>query len=134
MLTKSYRFVLGYGMIVGLSVLFLLFFVASSAIGNEVKNQCQKAINEYGEDCTLALSQMVNDQRKDFRSRNDAIWALGQLGDPRALGALESHYTGVIPEKEPLHASLSQYELKKAINMLRSGTNITSVFWRHGIQ
>lgn len=111
MLTKSYRFVLGYGMIVGLSVLFLLFFVASSAIGNEVKNQCQKAINEYGEDCTLALSQMVNDQRKDFRSRNDAIWALGQLGDPRALGALESHYTGVIPEKEPLHASLSQYEL-----------------------
>jgi len=59
--------------------------------------------------------------------RNHAIWALGQLGDKRALPSLEKLYTG-----EPCDHSkyVCQYELKKAIKLCRGGLNITAWTWR----
>lgn len=118
---------------IGISI-FLFFFVVSCLwIGYEVKNKCQEAKKEYRGDCVGALINHLNDEKKDFRSRNSAIWALGQLGDSRALPILEGYYTGNISAKEPLDKAISQYELKKAINLTSGGINITSIFWRYKI-
>lgn len=125
--------------------LFLLFFVMGCIrIGDSVKSRCQEAKRGYGGptspaasqehgDCVEALINLLNDENKSFRSRNSAIWALGQLGDGRALSVLQKYYTGNIPPRESLDKTLSQYELKKAINLASGGLNITSYIWRNGI-
>ncbi|MCL4367491.1 HEAT repeat domain-containing protein [Patescibacteria group bacterium] len=115
---------------VGLSIFLLFFFVTGTWIGYDVKSQCRDAQREYGGDCVNSLITLLNDQNKDFRQRNNAIWALGQLGDKRALPILQSYYTGVIPDKEPLGQTISQYELQKAINLADGGTNIAAFIWR----
>ncbi len=119
-----------YIVVVGISVSLLLFFVACTWIGNDVKTQCQTAMQEYGGDCVESLSKTLKDESRNFRTRNLAAWALGQIGDPRALPILRELYTGNIPPREPFNDVLSQYELKKAINLIESGINICSWAWK----
>jgi len=113
-------------------MLLLLFVATCVLIGSHVKSRCKEAKQAYGMelDCVSALTMLVNDENQDFRPRNNAIWALGQLGDSRALTALQKYYTGNIPAKESLDRAISQYELKKAINLARGGLNLTAIFWR----
>lgn len=98
-----------------------------------MKEECSKAQTKYPGDCVAALSLTLEDTSNDFRTRNSAIWALGQLGDKRALTVLEKNYTGNIPEKESLDAGLSQYELKKAIKLAGGSFNATHWVWRGSI-
>lgn len=115
---------------IGVSICALFFVVCCTWIGYEVKSNCQDAKNKYGGDCVEALSATLNDESQSFATRNSAIWALGQLGDERALPTLQKFYTGYIPEREPLNGTISQYELKKAINLTSGGPNLTAIFWR----
>jgi hypothetical protein len=46
------------------------------------------------------------------------------------LPVLEKYYTGDIPDREPLDRMISQYELKKAIDLASGGTNVASLLWR----
>lgn len=117
---------------IGASVFLLFFVITSTWIGYDVKQQCQDAKREYGGDCVSALTSLVNDDSRGYRVRNYAIWALGQIGNKKALPVLESYYTGKIPDREPLDETISQYELKKAINLAKGGVNITAIFWRYG--
>ena len=117
--------------IAAIFVAFLLFFLITCIqIDSDVKDQCQRAKAEYSGNCTEALIILLNDETKSFKTRNSAIWALGQLGDNQALPVLQSYYTGDIPSKEPINEVISQHELKKAINLTSGGFNITAVFWR----
>lgn len=106
---------------IGLSIFALFFVIGSTWIGFEMKNQCQFAQHQYGGECVDALISQLEDESQNNHARNDAVWALGQLGDERALPVLQSFYTGVIPEREPYDTVLSQYELKKAINLTSGG-------------
>jgi len=115
---------------IGLSTLLLVFFIGSVWIGYEAKSLCQNAVWQYGGDCVEALIVQLEDEHQSYVARNHAIWALGQMGDTRALPVLNKFYTGVVPEREPLNEMISQYELKKAIELVQGGINITSVFWR----
>jgi len=117
---------------VGISIFFLFFVVTCSWIGYDVKNQCQEAKKEYSGDCVESLTALLNDSNKSFKARNSAIWALGQIGDTRALPVLESYYTGNIPPKESLNGGISQYELKKAIKLADGGVNLSAIVWRTG--
>ncbi|MDQ1289203.1 MAG: hypothetical protein QG622_2769 [Actinomycetota bacterium] len=65
-----------------------------------------------------------------MRSRNDATWALGQLGDSRALPVVRKYYSGWDGESEPLDVVLSQYELKKALKQLEGDVNLGRYVWR----
>lgn len=134
MKTNTIKGKLGYIAAVGVSIGLLFFVVCCTWIGFDVKNQCQEAKREYPAetDCVGALMTLVQDEGKSFRTRNSAIWALGQSGDKRALPVLEKYYTGVIPDREPLDKSLSQYELKKAIALVKGGFNMTAFVWRFG--
>lgn len=131
MKSRSIKSIAAYIFAIGISISFLLIIIACSWIGNEVKSQCYKAQSEYEGDCVDSLVKLLNDETKGYKPRNDAIWALGQLGDCRALPALKHHYTGVIPPREPLDQAISQYELKKAINLTSGGTNIIAWTWRY---
>lgn len=119
-----------YFIAIGFSIFLLFFFITSVWIGYEAKSLCQNAKWQYGGDCVQALITQLDDEHQGFRARNHAIWALGQLGDSRALPVLKSYYTGNIPDREPLDEVISQYELKKAVNLTNGGVNITAIFWR----
>jgi hypothetical protein len=122
-----------YAVGVAICIVLLFFVIGVTWIGFDVKSQCQQAQREYGGDCTEALIHLVQDDTRGFRVRNEAIWALGQLGDGRALPVLQSLYTGKIPPREPLDAGISQYELRKAVALTSGGQNPLAIFWRHGI-
>jgi hypothetical protein len=115
-----------------LSILILLaavYLVVSWGIGAGVRSIGDVALKVYPGDRVSALMALVESEEQSFRNRNRAIWALGQLGDPRALPVLERHYTGG-PSDERI--ALSQYELKKAIALCRGAVNISALVWRHG--
>lgn len=118
---------------VGIGIFLLFFVICCVWIGYDVKDQCQTAQREYEGDCVESLISLLNDEGQGFRARNSAIWALGQLGDSRALPILQSYYTGNIPDREPLDKTISQYELKKAVNLTGGGFNLSAPFWRFGI-
>ncbi len=119
-----------YVVVIGISIIVFLFLIGVTWIGHDVKAQCKDATAKYGGNCVYALSALLDDENNSFRERNSAIWALGELGDRKALPVLKKYYTGNIPEREPLNKMISQYELKKAIALCEGGTNITGVFWR----
>jgi len=122
-----------YAIAVGISIFLLFFVIGCTWIGYEAKIQCQNAQREYGGDCVEALISLLKDESRGFRARNDAIWALGEMGDSRALPVLESYYTGNIPDREPLNEMISQYELRKAVDLASGGPNITAWVWRWNI-
>jgi hypothetical protein len=116
--------------IVGFATFCIFFISTSLIIRNQIKMTCEIAKKNYSGDCVEALIGMVSDEEVIYSSRNSAIWALGQLGDKRALQVLEKFYKGSVPmEREPWNGTLSQHELKKAIKLLDGGVNLTSIFW-----
>jgi hypothetical protein len=127
---KTIKEKLFYAVAIGVSIFLLVFFIGSVWIGYEAKKMCQDAKREYGGDCVESLISQLEDESRGFRARNDAIWALGQLGDDRALPILQNYYTGKMPDKEPLDEMISQYELGKAVNLTSGGTNISAFIWR----
>jgi hypothetical protein len=122
-----------YAVAVAFSICLLFFVVGVTWIVFEVKSACRDASGKHGGDCVTALSRAVDDPAYGFSKRNYAIWSLGQLGDPRALPVLEKYYTGKIPEREPYHKGISQYELRKAINLVQGGTNIIGFIYDTGL-
>ncbi len=113
----------------GFGLLLITFVISSYLIGSQVKALCKNAQNRYQGDCVQALQKVLTDEASSFHQRNDAIWALGQIGDVRALETLERYYSGEIPKREPYEQVLSQHELKKALKLLRGGFNLTQLVW-----
>lgn len=122
-----------YWFMVGVGIFLLIFLVTSTWIGVDVKEQCKIAKGKYDGDCVEVLTQVLDDEKNSLRERNMATWALGQLGDERALETLQKYYTGNIPAREPYDSTLSQYELKKAINLIETGFNLTAFVWRYNL-
>lgn len=119
--------VIFYGTLIGISLITFMFIITSTLIGFDVKQRCEIAQDKYNGDCVEALTAYLEDENNSYQSRNSAIWALGQLGDKKALPVLENLYTGNIPDREPINETISQYELKKAINLTSGGFNITTL-------
>jgi hypothetical protein len=108
-------------------VLLGAFIALSLSIGTGVREASQAAVAEYGTSPVDALISVVESETHPLVQRNRAVWALGQLGDPRALPVLERHYTGGSCD----HAhGICQHELQKAIRLCRGSTNLTARIWR----
>ncbi len=119
-------------MSLGIILFLFAFLLMGNQIGSSVERNCFVAQEKYTGDCVEALISSLDDKKNSFESRNSAIWALGQLGDIRALPVLKKYYTGDIPEREPIEEGISQYELKKAINLAGGGVNLSAWVWRNG--
>ena len=107
----------------------MAFLSISWQIGSDVHAISNVAIREHGGDRVSALMTYVNSPSHSLRDRNRAAWALGHLGDARALPLLDRHYTG-----EPCDHGrrLCQRELEKAIRQCRGEMNLPALVWRHG--
>ena len=80
-------------------VLFLVIavpelMVAELMIGPAVKSFSQTAQAQFPGKRIEALMAMVDCESCSLWDRNNAVWALGQLDDARALPVLEKYYTG----------------------------------------
>ncbi len=125
-LKKIDRNIIGYIIGVGVVLFLFVFLITCSQIGYEVKKQCRIAQNRYGGECVDALMSEVADQSSQA-GKNDAVWTLGQLGHKKALPFLEKYDTGKpLPDREPWNEGVSQYELRKAIKLLKGGINFCS--------
>ena len=71
-----------------------------------------RAMEEFRGDEVEALVALVRSDAHALPERNRAVWALGQIGDPRAEPVLEAYYTGGPCDHSRL---LCQKELQKAI-------------------
>ena len=116
-----------YGILVSVAVLLSTYGAISWVIDSGVESLCEKATTQYPGDNVEALMAYVNSEHNSIRERNRAVWALGQLGDRRALPALQEYYTGQPCQHDKY---LCQHELRKAIRLCEGGTNITAWIWR----
>ena len=84
------RKILFYGISICLAFLLIIYVWACWNIGSGVKEISAQATQEYSGDRVEALIAYMQSEKHSLRDRNRAIWALGQIGDGRALSFLES--------------------------------------------
>ena len=111
----------------GTVFLLLAYGVMCLAIGAVVDDALEKAGDGFSGKDANALVAMMNANDRPLKDRNSAVWALGQLGDPRALPSLEGLVTGAPCDHT---AAVCQRELRKAIRQCRGGVNITRWAWK----
>jgi HEAT repeat protein len=80
-------------------------------------------VREYPGDRIEALMTYVESKNHSLRQRNRSVWALGQIGDKRALPVLEKYRTGKPCDHD---ATLCQREVGKAIKLCRGSLNATA--------
>ena len=114
---------------IAVSALFLFYIGSSLVIGSQVQDVISAAQKNHPTDPNSALLAVVNSENLPLAERNQAVWALGQLGDPQAISSLQALYTG----KECDHDNeVCQHELEKALKLCQGSQNIGALIWRHG--
>jgi hypothetical protein len=109
------------------AALIALICAAELMIGLGVRRFSLLAQEHYPGDRVQALAEMVECDSCSLRDRNHAVWALGQLADRTALPVMEKYYTG----RQCDHGKeLCQYELRKALQLIRKGHNSEAALWR----
>jgi hypothetical protein len=115
--------VLVYGTLVCLAFLFIFYLWACLSIRSGVKKISAEATQQYPGDRVEALISYVKSENHSLRQRNLAVWALGQIGDKRALPVLNQFYTGGPCDHNHY---LCQGELQKAIKLCEGRFNATA--------
>jgi hypothetical protein len=117
--------VLVYGALICFAFLFIVYLWVCFDIRSGVKKISAEATQQYPGDRVEALIAYVKSENRSLRQRNLAVWALGQIGDKRALPVLNQFYTGGPCDHENY---LCQGELQKAIKLCQGSFNATA--WR----
>jgi hypothetical protein len=115
-------------LVVGLTVIYAL---SCFSIFSSVKSICSQAKEKFNGDCVEALTALIESEEFSFKEKNKAIYALGQIGDKRALPLLERLNTGKVQEK-PYDPSkcIVQYSVKKAIKQIKGEFSLTRWMYR----
>lgn len=129
--SRRRRMIVGIG-ITAVAACVFAFVLLSLTIGYAVRAAAAKAITEHPGDRVTALMAYASSDDHSLRDRNRAIWALGQLGEARALPLLESLQAQHADAPCDHDRYLCQHELDKAIRACSGGTNIPALIWRHG--
>ena len=111
------------------SCLFLSYIGVGIFIGGQVRETVHLAQSVEHGDPVTALLVVATSTERSVSERNSAVWALGQLGNSRALASLEELYSG---ENCDHSDELCQYGLEKAIRLCRGDRNVGALVWRHG--
>jgi len=121
------------GLLVVALVCAVGILVLTFGIELSVRGICEKATEAYPGDRVEALMMYVKSDEYGYnaqrhRANNHAIWALGQLGDRRALPFLRNLATGQPCDHE---TNLCQGEILKAIEKLENNSfNLPGFLWR----
>ena len=131
--TSRLRKILLRGILIVLLVCVVGVLLLSLSIELGVKRICARATRAYPGDKVEALMMFVKSDEygydaQRYSANNRAFWALGQLGDKRALPFLRDLVTGQPCDHE---TNLCQGEIKEAIQKLESnGFNLPKFLWR----
>ena len=113
--------------VIALVLIAALLLGTGWLIGSGVHAASEAALLERPGERVPALMAYIESPTHTLQARNRAVWALGQLGDARALPVLEKHFTG----RECEHSrALCQHELRKAIRLCHGATNMSAFIWR----
>ena len=115
--------VLVYGTLICFIFLLFAFVMICFSIRSGVKDISAEAAQLYPGERVEALITYVKDENRSLRKRNLAVWALGQIGDKRALPVLTQFYTGGPCDH---NSRLCQGELQKAIKLCKGSINATA--------
>ena len=115
--------VLVYGALTCLALFLFVFVTTCWSIRSSVKEISVEATQEFRGDRIEALMSYVDSENHSLRQRNRAVWALGQIGDERALPVLEKWYTGGPCDHDN---SLCQRELQRAVKGCKGAFNATA--------
>lgn len=115
--------ILGYGVLFCFAFLLIMYVWACFSIRSSVKRISTQATNEYPGDRVEALLRYAGSKNHSLRQRNRAVWALGQIGDERALPALRQWHIGGPCDHDEF---LCQRELQKATTLCEGGLNATA--------
>ena len=115
--------IFGYGLLFSFAFLFILYLTACWSITSGVKAISAEANEEFPGDRIEALIKYAGSENHSLRQRNKTVWALGQIGDERALSALRKWYIGGPCDHDEF---LCQHELQKAITLCQGGFNATA--------
>jgi hypothetical protein len=131
--TSRLRKILLKGILIVLLVCVLVVISLSLWIELGVKKTCRMAALKYPGDKVEALIMFAESKENGYRqniyrAKNHALWALGQLGDKRALPSLKKLLTGRPCDHE---TNLCQGEIQEAIRKLeRNQFNLPKFLWR----
>lgn len=112
-----------FGLTTCFALLFAVYLWACFSIRSSVSEITAMAVREYPGDKIEALMTYVDSPNHSLRQRNRAVWALGQIGDARALPVLEKFRTGKPCDHD---ATLCQREVEKAIEACNGAFNATA--------
>lgn len=127
------RRILVRGVLIFLLACVVVIISLSLWIELELKEICEAATQKYPGDKIEALVMSVQTEVYGYnahlyKANNRAIWALGQLGDKRALPFLRNFLTGQPCDHE---TNLCQGEIQEAIQKLeRNQFNLPKFLWR----
>jgi hypothetical protein len=131
--TSRLRKILLRGILIVLLACVVSIILLSLSIELHVKKICGMATQKYPGDKVEALMMFVETKEYGYnphryKTNNHVFWALGQLGDKRALPFLRKLLTGEPCDHE---TNLCQGEVKEAIQKLeRNQFNLPKFLWR----
>jgi len=119
-----------YGIPIGFAVLSVLFILSLHWICSDVRAITKKAQQQFEGDHIETLVAALESDKLSIKEKNRVIWAMGEIGDKRALPVLQKIYTGE-PCQKPCDSSqhICQYGIKKAIRGCK-GFNVVSYVWQ----
>ena len=112
------------------ATVLVLYGYGCHLIFSGVQKITREAQANYTGEPVLALVALVEDESAPFENRNSAIWALGQIGDERALPVLEK--LDIAEVQHPPYDSTAyivQYSVEKALKQ-SNGFTVTRWMYR----
>lgn len=123
----SFKRVLCYAALICSAVLVVGFVCLCLSLRSGIRHMGDLAVQEYPGDRIEALMAYVESENHSLRERNRAVWALGMIGDRRALPLMEKSWTGKPCDHD---TTLCQGEVGKAIKKCRGNSRFTA--WLFG--
>jgi len=130
------RKVVVWGIPITLAACVLVVVLLSLSIELGIKRICAAATRKYPGDKIDALMMSVESDRSGYnahvyKANNHTFWALGQLGDKRALPFLRDLSSGEACDHE---TNLCQGEIQEAIQKLEGNEfNLPKFLWRRAL-
>ncbi|MBN2088194.1 HEAT repeat domain-containing protein [candidate division KSB1 bacterium] len=129
-LSKNWKKLLLRGSLAVLFVLIVVFAGASYIIINEVETICFKTQKMFPGDAVESLTSALKSENLSIREKNQVIWALGEIGDKRAIPVLRTLETGEMCDKPcDTNQKICQYGIRKSIRFCE-GINVIRPVWQ----
>lgn len=106
------------------AVLLIVFLGIHITIALSARKYASEAVKRFEGDSVEALIESVDCESCPLPDRTQAVWALGQLGDPRGLPVLRKYSTGATCDHS---RAICQREIRKAIRHLETGWGLPTV-------